>query len=85
MENRKIRVRRVMEAGIPYIEVPEKPRFTDQKSIFRFIPQLAGVSLANSIRFTWTTFVICFGQDIPTVITQPKMPLVIHRAPLGNT
>lgn len=77
-------VRRVMdEAGIPYIEVPDEAAFYGPKIDIQ-------IYSAIGREFTLATNQVDFGQPLRFGLTytdrdnQPKMPLVIHRAPLGT-
>lgn len=77
-------VRRVMDdAGIPYIEVPDEAAFYGPKIDIQ-------IYSAIGREFTLATNQVDFGQPLRFGLTytdrdnQPKMPLVIHRAPLGT-
>ena len=77
-------VRRVMDnANIPYIEVPDEAAFYGPKIDIQ-------IYSAIGREFTLATNQVDFGQPLRFGLTytdrdnQPKMPLVIHRAPLGT-
>ena len=77
-------VRRVMDnANIPYIEVPDEAAFYGPKIDIQ-------IYSAIGREFTLATNQVNFGQPLRFGLTytdrdnQPKMPLVIHRAPLGT-
>ena len=77
-------VRKVMDnANIPYIEVPDEAAFYGPKIDIQ-------IYSAIGREFTLATNQVDFGQPLRFGLTytdrdnQPKMPLVIHRAPLGT-
>ena len=77
-------VRRVMDnANIPYIEVPDEAAFYGPKIDIQ-------IYSAIGREITLATNQVDFGQPLRFGLTytdrdnQPKMPLVIHRAPLGT-